>query len=102
MYDELLYRRISQLRLAKGVSARDMSLSIGQNENYINIIENKKNLPSMSGFFYICEYFGITPREFFDEELESPGLNRELQQRFKKLSPAQAEHLIAIMDDILM
>lgn len=102
MYDELLYRRIAQLRLKKGVSARDMSLSIGQNENYINIIENRKNLPSMSGFFYICEYFGITPQEFFDEGLESPGINMELQERFKKLSPSQAEHIIAIMDDILM
>lgn len=28
--------RLFALREAKGVSARDMSLSIGQNENYIN------------------------------------------------------------------
>lgn len=102
MYDEFLYKRLAQLRIEKGVSARDMSLSIGQSTNYINIIENKRSLPSMSGFFYICEYFGITPQEFFDEGLESPGINRELQERFKKLSPSQAEHIIAIMDDILM
>ena len=31
--------RIASLRNQKGVSARDMSLSIGQNENYINRIE---------------------------------------------------------------
>lgn len=102
MYEELLYKRIAQLRIAKGVSARDMSLSIGQNENYINFIENRKNLPSMSGFFYICEYFGITPQEFFDESLESPQLNRELQERLKRLSSTQAEHVIAIIDDIIM
>ena len=46
-------RRMSQLRQAKGVSARDMSLSLGQSAGYINNIENGVNLPSMSTFFYI-------------------------------------------------
>ena len=59
--------RIAQLRMQKGVSARDMSLSIGQSNNYINSIENRKTLPSMRGFFYICEYLEVTPQEFFDE-----------------------------------
>ena len=52
--------------MAKGVSARDMSLSIGQSAGYINNIENKKNLPSMAAFFYICEYLEVSPQEFFD------------------------------------
>ena len=52
-------RRMSQLRQAKGVSARDMSLSLGQSAGYINNIENGVNLPSMSTFFYICEYLGV-------------------------------------------
>ncbi len=43
-----------------------MSLTLGKSESYINRIESKKMLPSMSVFFYICDYFGITPREFFD------------------------------------
>ena len=60
--------RLAQLRSEKGVSARDMSLSIGQNASYINNIENGKALPSMTGFFYICEYLNITPGEFFDAE----------------------------------
>ncbi len=45
----------------------DMSLSLGQINNYINNIENKKSLPAMQSFFYICEYLGVTPQEFFDE-----------------------------------
>ena len=60
--------RIAQLRTKKGVSARDMSLSIGQNENYINRIENDISLPSLRGLILICEYFGITLKEFFDVE----------------------------------
>ena len=67
-YLEWFYRRIAELRAQKGVSARDMSLSLGQNAGYINNIENGHNLPSMTVFFYICEYLGITPKEFTDIE----------------------------------
>ena len=54
-----------------GVSARDMSLSLGQSESYINKIENKRTLPSMTGFFYICDYLNITPQEELDK-LDAP------------------------------
>lgn len=49
--EEKFAERLAELRIAKGVSARDMSLSIGQSAGYINNIENKKNLPSMAAFF---------------------------------------------------
>ena len=55
MFNEDFSRRLSQLRTGKGVSARDMSLSIGQNAGYINSIENGKSLPSMTVFLSICE-----------------------------------------------
>lgn len=59
-----------------------MSLSIGQNESYINRIENRKMMPSMTAFFYICDYFGITPGEFFQtEEIAS----KEILDAAKKL-----------------
>lgn len=58
--------RLAQLREKKGVSARDMSLSMGQNPGYINNIESGKSMPSLTGIFYICDYLGITPSEFFD------------------------------------
>lgn len=62
MYEDFVPERITQLRTKKGVSVRDMSLLLGQANNYINNIENKKSLPAI---FYICEYLGITPKEFF-------------------------------------
>ena len=65
-------RRLAELRMVKGVSARDMSLSIGQATGYINNIENGKNFPSMALFFYICEYLGITPKQFFDTDKIRP------------------------------
>ncbi|MBQ2903618.1 MAG: helix-turn-helix transcriptional regulator, partial [Clostridia bacterium] len=66
MEKEQFSKRLVELRMNKGVSARDMSLSIGQSAGYINNIENGVNFPSMTVFFYICEYLGVTPMEFFD------------------------------------
>lgn len=57
--------RLAKLRQARGVSARDMSLSMGQNPGYINNIESGKSMPSLTGIFYICDYLHITPQEFF-------------------------------------
>ena len=68
MYENLLRKRLVQLRMEKGVSARDMSLSIGQSESYINKIENGKALPSMEAFFYICEYFCNHTNDFLSAD----------------------------------
>ena len=70
MYEDFIAERIAELRVRKCVSAREMSLAIGQNSSYINRIENRVALPSMQCFFYICEYLGVTPREFFDDGSE--------------------------------
>ena len=78
-------RRMVELRQRKGVSARDMSRSIGQSPNYINNIENGMSFPSMSTFFYICEYFGITPWEFFEEGNEYPQKLRAIVDSLKNL-----------------
>lgn len=100
-YTDFFHKRLSELRLQKGVSARDMSLSLGQSESYINKIENKRTLPSISGFIYICEYFGITPQEFFDYENKNPQATTEITQKIKKLSPEQAQHILNLIDDLI-
>ena len=86
--------------IEKNVSARDMSLSLGQSESYINKIENRRTMPSMAGFFYICEYLGITPQDFFDSKTVSPTKSTELLQHIQKLSPVKAEHVLQIIKDI--
>lgn len=97
MYEDLVPMRLAQLRTQKGVSARDMSLSLGQANNYINNIENKKSLPSMQSFFYICEYLGVTPQEFFDEGNACPEQLRALTQDLKKLDAKSMEHIAALV-----
>ena len=89
-------KRLTELRMNKGVSARDMSLSIGQIPGYINNIENGVNFPSMATFFYICDYLGITPKEFFDFHTANPSKVNELLNAAKGLGTDQLEHLIAL------
>ena len=99
-YLDWFYCRLAELRTQKGVSARDMSLSLGQSESYINKIENRRTLPSMTGFFYICEYLGITPQEFFNTAAFSPQKSKELLHEIEKLSPEQTEHILMVVRDI--
>ena len=92
--------RLAKLREEKGVSARDMSLSMGQNPGYINNIESGKSMPSLSGIFYICEYLGVEPKDFFDTESTNPTKANELFEIAKSLNNDQLDNLIAIAKDI--
>ena len=89
--------RLAKLREEKGVSARNMSLSIGQSVGYINNIESGKSMPSLSGLFYICEYLGISEQEFFDIENANPIKTRELLFEIKGLDNEQIDSLLTII-----
>lgn len=99
-FEEFVSRRISQLREQANISARDMSLSLGLGAGYINNIENKKNMPSMQGFFYICEFFKITPEEFFDEGLEDPESLAELINECKGLDRNSIQSLLSFIRNV--
>lgn len=92
--------RIAKLRTEKNISARDMSLSLGQSQSYINNIENKKALPSMQMFLYICEFLGVEPKDFFEENITSPGTLKEAMATFRSLPPKQLELLTAIAKEM--
>lgn len=92
--------RLSKLRERKGVSARDMSLSIGQNPGYINNIETGKSMPSLAGIFYICDYLGITPAEFFDVDSENPARLNELIGYLKLLDDEQLANVTALVKSL--
>ncbi|MCM1268325.1 MAG: helix-turn-helix domain-containing protein [Bacteroidales bacterium] len=100
MYENFLSDRLAELRTQKGISARDMSLSLGQANNYINTIENRKSLPSMQSFFYICEFLKITPQEFFDVENTDPKMLRDIMDEAKKLDHTAQTHILGIMKEL--
>ncbi len=98
MDKEEFISRLVDLRQLKGASARDMSLSLGQSAGYINNIENGVNLPSMTMFFYICDYFGITAKEFFDTDTANPTKVQKLLSAATRLGDENLDHLIAIAE----
>ena len=89
--------RLAKLRERMGVSARDMSLSIGQNPGYINNIETGKSMPSLAGIFYICDYLEITPSEFFDLENQNPAQLQELISNLIQLDDDLLYHISEIV-----
>ncbi len=92
--------RIAKLRTQKNISARDMSLSLGQSQSYINNIENKKAMPSMQMFLYICEFLGVEPKDFFDENVTSPNKLDDAVEVLKSLSPKQLELLTMLAKEM--
>ena len=92
--------RLAKLRTKKGVSARDMSLSMGQNPGYINNIESGKSMPSLTGIFYICEYLGVSPSEFFDLDSENPERLRGIIEDLKHLNNQQLNTIATLVKDL--
>ncbi len=74
MNDEFVRNRITQLRLQKGVSEYQMGYDLGHSRGYIYNISSGKSLPPLQEFFAICDYFGLTPAEFFDDKTDNPEL----------------------------
>lgn len=98
--DDFFRQRLAELRNQKGVSARDMSLSLGQSESYINKIENGKAYPSMQVFFYICDYLEVTPRDFFDVENHNPVRLEELINDIRALNNQQIACIACIVKEL--
>lgn len=101
MYEEEFPLRLAQLRTKKGVSAREMSLSISQNTGYISNIESGKALPSMAAFFFICEYLDISPSDFFDTDTQNPEKLNSLISSLKKLNDKQIDSITSIVNDMI-
>lgn len=93
--------RLSKLRIEKGVSARDMSLSLGQNAGYINRIENGKSLPSMHVFYCICDYFNIDPMDFFAQETKNPQQVNRIIDYLIQLDDKKVSHIEAVLEDLV-
>lgn len=64
--------RIARIRNAHKISARRLSLELGQSTEYINQIENGNALPSLEGLFNFCDYFNMSLGEFFEDRFNFP------------------------------
>lgn len=88
---EFVRERITQLRIQKGISEYKMSYDLGHSRGYVNNISSGKTLPSMTEFFGICDYFGISPMEFFDTKTQNPKLSQSLIAALEQLNEDDLE-----------
>ncbi|MDD7402821.1 MAG: helix-turn-helix transcriptional regulator [Butyribacter sp.] len=92
--------RLAKLRESRGISARQMSLDMGQNKNYINAIETGNNFPTMNNFFTICEYLHITPQRFFQPADTSDILHEDFIRILNTLPADEYHHLYQLACDL--
>lgn len=97
MYEDFVRNRITQLRIQKGVSEYQMSYDLGHSRGYIYNISSGKSLPPLSELFAICEYFGITPAEFFNEKSKRPEL---IQKAIDSMSELDDSDMLLILNFI--
>ncbi len=97
-YAEFIRNRITQLRIAKNISEYQMSLDLGHSKSYIQGISSGRALPSMNEFISICEYFEITPNDFFNNNVENPVLIQKLLNTVNSLPDSDIELLLEIAE----
>lgn len=93
--------RITQLRLQRGVSEYKMSYDLGHSRGYINNISSGKTLPSMTEFFAICEYFEITPVDFFSEDVSNPRMRKRTLSAVARLAEDDQALVLQLADRLL-
>ncbi len=99
MNQKFIPERLALLRTQIGVSAEEMSLTLGQKETFIEEIEQKQFTPCMEDFLSICKFFKITPGEFFDETNLNPTLLNQLLQKLIPLSGTALEDLLTRLSE---
>lgn len=101
MDEQFVRDRITQLRLRKGVSEYKMSYALGHSRGYVHNISSGKATPPMKEFFAICEYFELTPQQFFDEGTQNPELIQKAINGMKQLSEDDMLMLLGFINRLL-
>ena len=101
MNEQFVRDRITQLRLRKGVSEYKMSYDLGHSRGYVHNISSGKATPPMKEFFAICEYFGLTPQQFFDEGAQNPELIQKAINGMKQLNEKDMLMLLGFINRML-
>ena len=98
MTEDFVRDRITQLRLKKGVSEYQMSYDLGHSRGYVYNISSGKALPPLKEFFAICDYFEITPQQFFDESTDTPELIQKAIDGMRHLNESDLIMLLGFIN----
>lgn len=77
--------RITELRLKRNVSERQMSRDLGHSPTYLSNLAANKGLPSLKVIVECCNYFGISVSDFFRDDAKKEPSADYLADRVKEL-----------------
>lgn len=101
MNEDFVRERITQLRLKKGFSEYQMSYDLGHSRGYVYNISSGKALPPLKEFFAICDYFEITPQQFFNDSIQHPELIQKAIEGMEQLDEGDLLILLGIINRLL-
>lgn len=99
---DYIRKKITQLRMAKGLSEYQLSYDLGHSKNYIHNIVTGHSQPSVNELLYLIEYLGVTPKDFFDEEQEykNPFLAKEIMDGLKNLDGNDLDAVLRVVQQL--
>lgn len=89
--------RYAKIRIAHNISARKLSLELGQSTEYINQIESGKNMPSVEGLLNFCSYFDISVGEFFEDKFNYPVEYTAIIEELNKMDAMTVKHIYGLL-----
>ena len=95
---DFVARKLTELRMQKGVSEYKMSLDMGHSRSYIQNITSGHSNPALSEFLYMCEYLGVTPSAFFEEQTKQPILVQQIMEGIRKLGEEDLRAVLGIVE----
>ena len=98
MDSEFIRKRITELRIKRGVSVFKMGVVLGHSRGYMQRSGSGRSLPSMAEFLYICKYLDVTPSDFFNEEIDHPALVKSAREGISGLSEKDLSLLLTLIE----
>lgn len=78
--------RITRLRMEHNISEYQLSLDLGFSKGYIQAISSGNIMPSLGALYKICDYFEITPAQFFSGKTNDTKLMEDLASTIREMS----------------
>lgn len=98
-YDDVI-NRIGYFRNKANLSARETSMRLGYNPKFISTIESKNVELKVSTLLDFCEVIGITPQDFFYLGKEYNEEDKQLLEKFSKLSSDNKKTIVDLIDKL--
>ena len=86
---------------SRNLPTLSMLPATGHSRGYVYNISSGKSLPPLKEFFAICDYFEITPQEFFNTNTNHSALIQQLIGKMEQLDETDLLMLLGIINRLL-